>query len=60
MRWLIMSHLIWIYTVRKSGWIMNLLNLDLSTFANSADTDQLASEEDKWSGAILFGNKYVN
>ena len=29
-------------------------------FANSADPDQLASEEANWSGATLFANKYVN
>ena len=29
-------------------------------FANSVDTDQLASEEANWSGSALFAIKYVN
>ena len=29
-------------------------------FANSADPDQLASEEANWSGSALFVSKYVN
>ena len=29
-------------------------------FANSADPDQLASEEANWSGSTLFAIKYVN
>ena len=29
-------------------------------FANSVDSDQLASKEANWSGAALFANKYVN
>ena len=37
-----------------------LLNWDISCFANSADPDQLASEEANWSGSALFAIKYVN
>ena len=29
-------------------------------FTNSADPDQLASEEASWSGSALFAIKYVN
>ena len=29
-------------------------------FANSVDSDQLASEEANWSGFALFVNQYVN
>ena len=29
-------------------------------FANSVDPDQLASEEDNWSGSALLAIKYVN
>ena len=29
-------------------------------FANSADPDQLASEEANWPGSALFAVKYVN
>ena len=29
-------------------------------FANSVDSDQLASEEANWSGSALFAVKYVN
>ena len=42
------------------------LNLDTSSFENSVDPDQLASEEPSWSGASLFsiqsgvhGNKCI-
>ena len=31
-----------------------------STFANSVDPDQLASEEANWSGSALFVIQYVN
>ena len=31
-----------------------------STFANSADPDQLASDEANWSDSALFAIKYVN
>ena len=31
-----------------------------TTFANSVDPDQLASEEANWSGAALFAIQYVN
>ena len=31
-----------------------------TSFANSVDPDQLASEEANWSGSALFAIKYVN
>ena len=31
-----------------------LLNLDISAFASSVDSDQLASEEASWSGSTLL------
>ena len=37
-----------------------LLNTTCPVLANSADPDQLASEEAKWSGSALFVIKYVN
>ena len=37
-----------------------LLNLDIPCFANSVDSDQVASEEANWSGSALFAIKYVN
>ena len=37
-----------------------LLNPDISCFANSVDSDQLASEEANWSESALFAIKYVN
>ena len=32
----------------------------MPSFANSAEPDQLASEEANWSGSALFAIKYVN
>ena len=37
-----------------------LLNTTCPVLANSVDPDQLASEEDNWSGSALFAIKYVN
>ena len=37
-----------------------LLNTTCPVLANSADPDQLASEEANWSGSALFAIKYVN
>ena len=37
-----------------------LLNSTCPVLANSADPDQLASEEANWSGSALFVIKYVN
>ena len=37
-----------------------LLNLDLSTFQNSVDPDQLASDESIRSGSTLLINLFVN
>ena len=37
-----------------------LLNKTCPVLANSADPDQLASEETNWSGSALFVIKYVN
>ena len=37
-----------------------LLNLCVSSCANSVDSDQLASEEANWSGFALFAIMYVN
>ena len=37
-----------------------LLNLIYTAFVNSADSDQLASEEANWSGSALFAIKYVD
>ena len=37
-----------------------LLNTTCPVLANSADPDQLASEEANWSGSGLFVIKYVN
>ena len=52
------------------GWFESLLGADVLTLlllsttcpilANSADPDQLASEEANWSGSALFVIKYVN
>ena len=36
------------------------LNTTCPVLANSADPDQLASEEANWSGSALFVIKYVN
>ena len=36
------------------------LNMSCPVLANSADPDQLASEEANWSGSALFVIKYVN
>ena len=37
-----------------------MLNPDIPAFANSVDTDQLASEEASWSWSALFAIKYKN
>ena len=37
-----------------------LLNTTCPVWADSADPDQLASEEANWSGSALFVIKYVN
>ena len=37
-----------------------LLNTTCHVLANSADPDQLASEEANWSGYALFAIKYLN
>ena len=37
-----------------------LLNTTCPVLANSADPDQLASEEANWSGSALFVVKYAN
>ena len=37
-----------------------LLNTSCPVLADSADPDQLASEEANWSGSALFVIKYVN
>ena len=37
-----------------------LQNTTCSVLANSADPDQLASEEANWSGSVLFVIKYMN
>ena len=47
----------------SEGWKMLtplLLNTTCPVLANSADPDQLASEEANWSGSALFVIKYVN
>ena len=49
-----------IYTQHAKHLTLVLLNPDIPAFANSADPDQLASEEANWSGSALFAIKYVN
>ena len=59
--------LISIYNIYLHGEIIKytsltllLLNTTCPVLANSADPDQLASEEANWSGSALFAIKYVN
>ena len=42
------------------GLTLVLLSPDIPAFANSVDSDQLASEEANWSGSALFAIQYVN
>ena len=37
-----------------------LLSRDIPCFANSVDSDQLASSEANWSGSALFAINYLN
>ena len=45
---------------RKKRLTLILLFTATPTFANSADPDQMASEEAIWSGSTLFVIKFVN
>ena len=45
---------------RLANLTLLLLNMTCPVLANSADPDQLASEEANWSGSALFVIKYVN
>ena len=45
---------------KKSVLTVLLPNTTCPALANSADPDQLASEEANWSGSALFVIKYVN
>ena len=51
-----------VYYLSSWGLILTLLLLNKAcpVLANSADPDQLASEEANWSGSALFVIKYVN
>ena len=47
-------------TAKQQQLTLLLLNTTCLVLANSVDPDQLASEEDNWSGSALFALKYVN
>ena len=42
------------------GWPWSCWTQIYPAFANSLDPDQLASEENSWSGSALFVIKYIN
>ena len=48
-----------LYIRNVSDLILLLLNTTCPVLANSADPDQLASEEANWSGSALFVIKYM-
>ena len=49
-----------LFNVRFLNLVLLGLNIPHLSFANSADSDQLASSEANWSGSALFMIQYVN